>query len=115
MASPSVSTGVAQPSVLQQWRAGGGERLTYSEVAWSGASVALVLHAALHFFSVAIAELERFLFVFGPAERLALGIAEGGNPIGTWLLLLLSVGAWGALIGVVLLAWVHVATDVVRR
>ena len=114
MASPTSSGLTVQPTVLEQWRAAGGERLTYSEVAWIGTSAALILHASLHFFSVAINGLERFLVLFAPAEQLAFGLTKGGNPIATWLLLLVAVGVWGALIGVALLAAVHLVTDLVR-
>lgn len=113
---PSPSSGLTvQPTVLEQWRAAGGERLTYSEVAWTGTAVALILHASLHFFSVVLHGLERFLVLFAPAERLAFGLTEGANPIATWLLLLLSVGVWGALVGVAVLAAVHLVTDLFRR
>ena len=100
---------------LDQWRAERGERLTYSEVGWVGASVAIVAHATIHFFSVAIIALDRLLVVFGPAERFAFALTEGSAPIARWLLLLLSVGVWGALIAVALLSAVHEATDAVRR
>jgi hypothetical protein len=102
---------MVQPTVLEQWRAAGGERLTYSEVAWTGTAVALIVHASLHFFSVAIDGLSRFLVLFAPPERIAFGITQGGNPLATWMLLLLSVAVWGALIGVAALAAVHVVTD----
>ncbi|HYZ93446.1 MAG TPA: hypothetical protein VFA34_13815 [Actinomycetota bacterium] len=113
MASPSSGLTV-QPTVLEQWRAAGGERLTYSEVAWTGTAVALIVHASLHFFSVAISGLSRLLVLFAPAERLAFGVTEGGNPLATWMFLLLAVAVWGALIGVAALAAVHLITDLVR-
>ena len=114
MASPSSTFPVSSPA-LDQWRAEAGERLTYSEVAWTGAAVALITHATVHFFSVAIPALERLLIVFGPPEQLAFGITREINPLATWLLLILAVATWGALIGVALLSAVHEATDGVRR
>ena len=113
MASPSMLE-LSSPA-LDQWRAEGGQRLTYSEVGWCGAAVAIVAHASIHFFSVALPPLERLLALFGPPERLAFGLTQGANPLATWLLLLLAVGAWGSLIGVAVLSAVHEATDVVRR
>lgn len=115
MTSPSSGVSMSSPDVLEQWRAGGGEHLTYSEVAWTGTACALILHASLHFFSAALTGLERFLVLFAPAERLALGLTDGFNPLGTWLLLLLAVGAWGALIGVAVLAAFREAAALVRR
>ena len=103
------------PSVLEQWRSGGGEHLTYSEVAWTGAACALIMHASLHFFAAALGGLDRFLVVFAPAERLAFGLTEGSNPLGTWLLLLVAVGVWGALIGVAILAAGREVVSLVRR
>lgn len=99
--------------VLDQWRPDG-DRLSYKDVGWSGAAVGIVMHAALHFFSVAITSLEPLLVVFGPPERLAFGLTEGFNPLATWMLLLLAVAAWGAFSGIALLAAVHLATDAVR-
>jgi hypothetical protein len=100
---------------LEQWRAEGGERLTYSEVAWVGASVAVVLHASLSFFSVVIAELEAFLVVFAPAQRFAFALTEGLEPLARWLALLCTLSVWGALVAVASLAAVHEVTDLVRR
>jgi hypothetical protein len=100
---------------LDQWRAERGERLTYSEVAWVGASTAIVAHATLHFFSVVIVGLDRLLFAFAPAERFAFALTEGSTPLARWLLLIVSVGVWGALIGIALLSLVHELTDGVRR
>lgn len=110
MASPTYPL---SSDVLDQWRPNG-DRLSYNDVGWSGAAVGVVLHAALHFFSVAIPSLERLLVVFGPPERLAFGLTEGFNPLATWFLLLLSVAAWGAFSGIAILAAVHVTTDLVR-
>lgn len=112
MASPSTSFPLSSPP-LDQWRPEG-DRLSYKDVGWSGAAVGIVIHAALHFFSVAIPALERLLVVFGPPERLAFGLTEGFNPLATWMLLLLTVAAWGAFSGVAWLAAVHVVTDAVR-
>jgi hypothetical protein len=114
MPSPSESFPISHP-VLELWRAEGGQRLTYSEIAWVGAATAMVGHASLHFFSAAIYGLERFLVLFAPPERLALGLTEGGDPLATWLVLLAAVGVWGAMGGVTLLAVVHGATDLARR
>ena len=114
MASPPASFELSSPA-LDQWRAEKGERLTYSEVGWVGAATALIAHATLHFFSVALPALDRLLVVFGPPERLAFGITSEVNPLATWLLLILAVAAWGALIGAALLSAVHEATDLVRR
>lgn len=113
MASPP-AVGVSTP-VFEQWREAGGEHLTYTEVAWTGAATALIMHASLHFFSVALGSLERFLVLFAPAERLAFALTENAHPIGTWLLLLASVAVWGALVGVVLLAAVREVVWLVRR
>lgn len=99
---------------LDMWRPNG-DRLSYSNVGGSGAALALVAHAALHFFSVAIPALERLLFVFALPETFALGLTRGYNPLATWLLLLLTVAAWGALLGIATLAAVHEATDLARR
>jgi hypothetical protein len=114
MASTPSKLELSSPA-LDQWRNERGERLTYSEVAWCGAAVAIVAHASIHFFSVALPSLEGLLTLFAPPERLAFGLTEGGNPLGTWMLLLIAVGAWGSLIGVALLSAVHEATDIVRR
>jgi hypothetical protein len=114
MASPSSTFPVSSPA-LDQWRGEAGERLTYSEVAWTGAATALIAHATLHFFSVALPALDRLLVVFVPPEQLAFGLTRGVNPLATWLLLILAVAAWGAFIGVALLSAVHEATDIVRR
>jgi hypothetical protein len=99
---------------LEQWRNGGGERLTYSEVGWIGASVSVVMHATLSFFSVVIADLERLLVVFAPAQRFAFELTEGSEPLARWLALLFTLAIWGALIAVSLLATVHELTDAVR-
>ena len=115
MTSPSSGLELSSSDVLEQWRAGGGEHLTYSEVAWTGAACGLTMHASLHFFSAALTGLERFLVLFAPAERLALGLTDGVNPLGTWLLLMLAVGVWGALIGVAVLATVREVFGLVRR
>jgi hypothetical protein len=114
MASPATDFPVSSDA-LEQWRAAGGERLTYSEVAWAGAATSIVAHACLHFFSVAISQLERLLIVFAPAEAFAFGLTEGSAPIARYLLLLLTVGVWGALIGIALLSAAHELTDVFRR
>lgn len=114
MPSPPPTAATFSSPVLEQWRDGGGH-LTYSEVAWTGASTALILHASLHFFSAALNGLDRLLLAFAPAERLALGLTQGVNPLGTWFLLILAVGVWGALIGVALLAGVREVAAVVRR
>lgn len=110
MASPAYRL---SSDVLDQWRPNG-DRLSYKDVGWSGAAVGIVMHASLHFFSVAIASLERALAIFGPPERLAFGLTAGFNPLATWFVLLLAVAAWGALSGVAILAAVHLATDLVR-
>ncbi len=114
MTSPPPGLSLSSP-VLEQWRSGGGEHLTYSEVAWTGAACALIMHASLHFFSAALTGLERFLVVFAPAERLAFGLTDGANPLGTWLLLLVAVGVWGALAGVAILAAVREVVSLARR
>ncbi len=100
---------------MELWRAARGERITYSEIAWVGASTALVAHASLHFFSAAIYGLERFLVLFRPPESLAFVLIDGAAPIATWLLLLVFIGVWGALIGVALLTFVHEVTGAARR
>lgn len=110
MASPAYHL---SSDVLDQWRPDG-DRLSYKDVGWSGAAVGIVVHAALHFFSVAMPSLERLLLVFGPPERLAFGLTDGFNPLATWMVLLLAVAAWGAFSGIALLAAVHVATDGIR-
>jgi hypothetical protein len=114
MPSPSESFPISHP-VLELWRAEGGQRLTYSEIAWVGAAAAMVGHASLHFFSAAIYGLERFLVLFAPPERLAFGLTDGADPMATWIVLLAAVAVWGALAGVTLLASVHGGTDLVRR
>jgi hypothetical protein len=53
--------------------------------------------------------------VFGPPERFAFALSSGTNAIARWLLLLLSVAAWGGFIGLGLLVVVHEVTDVFRR
>jgi hypothetical protein len=111
MASPAYRL---SSDALDQWRPEG-DRLSFSDVGWCGAALGVVMHAALHFFSVAIPALERLLVVFGPPERLAFGLTDNMNPLATWMLLLVCVAAWGALAGVAILALVHEATDVVRR
>jgi hypothetical protein len=98
---------------LDQWRPNG-DRISYKDAGWSGAAVGVVMHAALHFFSVALPVLDRAVAIFGPAERLAYGLTAGFDPLATWFVLLLSVSAWGAFTGIALLATVHVATDIVR-
>jgi hypothetical protein len=113
MASPPAGFEISSPA-LDQWRPLG-DRLSYSDVGWCGAALGIVMHASLHFFSVAIPSLERLLAVFGPPERLAYGLTEGFNPLATWMLLLVAVAAWGALSGVAILALVHEATDLIRR
>ena len=111
MASPTFEL---SSDALDQWRPNG-DRLSYGDVAWSGAAVAIVMHATLHFFSVAIPALERFLVLFGPPEQLAFGLTANVNPLATWMLLLLSIGVWGSLAGIALLAAVHEVTDLVKR
>ncbi len=103
------------PGAMELWRAARGERVTYSEIAWIGASTALVAHASLHFFSAAIYGLERFLVLFRPPESLAFALTDGGAPIATWLVLLVLIGVWGAFIGVALLTFVHEVTSAARR
>ena len=98
--------------VFDQWRPNG-DRISYKDAAWSGASLGIVLHATLHFFSIAIPSLDRFLFLFGPPERFASAIAHA-NPLATWLSLMILLAMWGCLAGVVLLALVHGLTDLVR-
>jgi hypothetical protein len=115
MASPQAGFTVEQPSAMELWRAARGERVTYSEIAWIGASTALVAHASLHFFSAAIYGLERFLVLFGPPESLAFAVTDGANPIATWFVLLALIGVWGVLIGVALLTFVHEITNAARR
>jgi len=115
MASPQAGFTIEQPSAMELWRAARGERVTYSEISWIGASTALVAHASLHFFSAAIYGLERFLVVFGPPESLAFALTDGASPIATWFLLLAFIGVWGAVIGVVLLTIVHEVTSAARR
>ena len=90
MASPAYRL---SSEALDQWRPNG-DRLSYNDVGWSGAAVGIVMHASLHFFSVAIPSLERGLALFGPPERLAFGLTDGFNPLATWLSLLLAVAAW---------------------
>ena len=111
MASPAFRL---SSDALDQWRPEG-DRLSFKDVGWSGAALGIVMHASVHFFSVAIPALERLLVVFGPPERLAYGLTEGMNPLATWMILLLAVAAWGAFAGVAILALVHEATDLVRR
>jgi hypothetical protein len=111
MASPAYRL---SSDALDQWRPEG-DRLSFKDVAWSGAAVGVVMHAALNFFAVAMPALERLLAVFGPPERLARGLTAGFDPLATWLLLLPSIAVWGALVGVALLAVVHETTDLVRR
>ena len=77
MASPQAGFTVEQPSAMELWRAARGEHVTYSEIAWVGASTALVAHASLHFFSAAIYGLERFLVLFRPPESLAFALTDG--------------------------------------
>jgi hypothetical protein len=112
MASPAQFR--VSSDVLDMWRPNG-DRLSYADVGWSGAALALVSHAALHFFSVAIPALERLVVLFAPPETFAIGLTRGYNPLATWLLLLVTVAAWGALLGIALLAAMHEATDFVRR
>ena len=111
MASPAFRL---SSDALDQWRPEG-DRLSFKDVGWCGAALGIVMHASLHFFSVAIPALERLLVVFGPPERLAFGLTDGMNPLATWMLLLVTVAAWGALAGVAILALVHEATDLVRQ
>jgi hypothetical protein len=113
MASPPAGFQISSPA-LDQWRPNG-DRLSYSDAAWMGVATAIVMHAALHFFSVAIPSLESLLIVFGPPERFAFALSSGTNAIARWLLLLLSVAAWGGFIGLGLLVVVHEVTDVFRR
>ena len=111
MASPVIPI---SSDALDQWRPEG-DRISIKDAGWSGAALAVVLHASLHFFSVAIPSLEHLLAVFGPPEHLAFGLTRNLDPLATWMLLLLFVAAWGALSGVAILAFVHEATDLVRR
>lgn len=99
---------------LEQWRPQG-DRLSWSDAAWSGAAWGLVMHAALNFFSVAIPTLERLLVVFAPAERFAFAITRNADPIATWLMVLASQAAFWALVGVALLAAVREIVWLVRR
>jgi hypothetical protein len=99
---------------LDQWRPTG-ERLTYKDVAWTGAGAGVVMHATLNFFSVAIPALERFLVLFAPAQRFAFAVTRDSFPLATWLVLILSEAVFWALVGVALLAlWREVAA-LVRR
>ena len=111
MASPVVPL---SSEALDQWRPEG-DRISIKDAGWCGAALGIVMHAALSFISVAIPSLERLLAVFGPPDRLAHGLTAGLDPLATWMLLLICVAVWGALVGVALLASVHEATDLVRR
>jgi hypothetical protein len=111
MASPAIP--VSSPA-LDQWRPQG-DRLSYSDAAWCGAAFGVVMHASLHFFSVAIPVLERFLVVFAPAELFAFALTRNADPIATWLLLLASQALFWALVGVLMLAAVREAVELVRR
>lgn len=73
------------------------------------------MHAALNFFSVAIPALERFLVLFAPAERFAFALTGNAEPLATWLVLLASQAVYWALIGVLILAVVREAIELVRR
>ena len=111
MASPVLPL---SSDALDQWRPEG-DRISLKDAGWCGAALGIVMHAALSFFSVAIPSLERLLAVFGPPERLAYALTNGLNPLATWMLLLITVAVWSALVGVALLAFVHEATDLARR
>ena len=111
MASPVIPL---SSDALDQWRPEG-DRISIKDAGWCGAALGIVMHASLHFFSVAIPALEYGLAVFGPPERLAFGLTDGLNPLATWMVLLLCVAAWGAVGGIAILAFVHEATDLVRR
>jgi hypothetical protein len=114
MASPTPGFPISSDA-LEQWRAAGGERLTYSEVGWTGTAVALVAHATLHFFSVVISALDPLLAAFALPEHFAFALTKSSAPIARWLVLEFSVAAFGALVGIGLLALVHEATDLARR
>ena len=85
MASPQAGFQVSSPA-LDQWRPNG-DRVSYSDAAWMGVATAIVMHASLHFFSVAIPSLEPLLVVFGPPQRFAFALSSGANPLARWLLL----------------------------
>ncbi len=112
MASPPASFDISSPA-LDQWRPEG-DRVSFKDAGWCGAALGIVMHASLHFFSVAIPSLERLLAVFGPPERLAYGVTEGMNPLATWMVLLVTVATWSALAGIALLALIHEVTDALR-
>jgi len=99
---------------LDQWRPTG-EKLTYADVAWTGAGVGVVMHATLNLFSVAIPSLERLLFLFAPAQRFAFALTRDSFPLATWLVLILSEAVFWALAGVALLALWRELVAFVRR
>lgn len=99
---------------LEQWRPQG-DRLSWSDAAWSGAAWGLSMYAALHFFSVAIPALERFLVLFVPAERFAQALTRDALPLATFIVLMASQAVFWALVGVALLAAVREVVWLVRR
>lgn len=109
----SAPTFPASSPALDQWRPQG-DRLSWSDAAWSGAAWGLVMHASLHFFSVPIPALGRFLVLFAPAERFAYAITVDARPIATWLVMLASQAVFWALVGVAILAAVREVVWLVR-
>lgn len=99
---------------LDQWRPTG-ERLTYADVAWTGAGFGVVMHMTLNFFSVAIPSLERLLFLFAPAERFAFALTRDSFPLARFILLIASEAVFWALAGVALLALWRELIAFVRR
>lgn len=95
------------------WRPNG-DRLSYSDAGWIGASGGIVMHAALNFFSVAIPSLEPLLAPFAPAQSFAFALTANVAPLGRWLMLLLSEGVFWAIVAMLLLAVVHGVTDLIR-
>jgi hypothetical protein len=95
------------------WRPNG-DRLSYSDAGWIGASGGVVMHAALNFFSVAIPSLEPLLAPFSPAQNFAFALTANVAPLGRWLMLLLCEGVFWAVAVMLLLGVVHVVTDGIR-
>lgn len=98
--------------VDQLWRPG--DRMTYGEAAWLGAALGVAFHAMLSFFELWFPGLRAVLVVFVPAERIAYGLAAGGSPYQRWVLLLLSLGTFGALACVALAAASREGAAIVR-
>jgi hypothetical protein len=111
---PSPSQFSVSSEAADLWRPNG-DRLSYSDAAWCGASFGIVMHAALNFFSVAIPSLEGLLVLFAPAQSFAFAVTSADNPLGRWLALIVCQGVYWAIISVVLLAVVHGATDLVSH